>query len=38
MGENARRLVEQNYTWDRVTDATENAYKEYLASRNSKET
>ena len=30
MGENARRLVEQKYTWDRVTDATENAYKEYL--------
>jgi glycosyltransferase involved in cell wall biosynthesis len=38
MGRNARQLVEQNYTWDRVTDATENAYKEYLNSRNSKET
>jgi glycosyltransferase involved in cell wall biosynthesis len=37
MGRNARQLVEQNYTWDRVTDATENAYKEYLSSRNSKE-
>ena len=38
MGQNARRLVEQNYTWDRVTEATESAYKEYLSSRNSKET
>ena len=26
MGKNARRLVEQNYTWDRVTEQTENAY------------
>ena len=38
MGKNARRLVEQNYTWDRVTEATESAYREYLSSRNSKET
>jgi glycosyltransferase involved in cell wall biosynthesis len=38
MGRNARQLVEQNYTWDRVTEATESAYKEYLSSRNSKET
>jgi glycosyltransferase involved in cell wall biosynthesis len=33
MGRNARKLVEQNYTWDRVTEQTENAYKEYLGSR-----
>jgi glycosyltransferase involved in cell wall biosynthesis len=33
MGRNARRLVEENYTWDRVTEQTENAYKEYLSSR-----
>ena len=32
MGRNARQLVEQNYTWDRVTLATEDAYKEYLAA------
>jgi glycosyltransferase involved in cell wall biosynthesis len=32
MGRNARQLVEQRYTWDRVTDATEEAYKEYLAA------
>jgi glycosyltransferase involved in cell wall biosynthesis len=38
MGRNARQLVEQNYTWDRVTEATESAYKEYLSSRNPKET
>ena len=38
MGRNARQLVEQNYTWDRVTEATESAYKDYLGSRNSKET
>jgi glycosyltransferase involved in cell wall biosynthesis len=38
MGRNARQLVEQHYTWDRVTEATESAYKEYLSSRNSKET
>jgi glycosyltransferase involved in cell wall biosynthesis len=31
MGRNARQLVEQNYTWDRVTLETEEAYKEYLA-------
>ena len=31
MGRNARQLVEQSYTWDRVTQATEDAYKEYLA-------
>lgn len=31
MGRNARQLVEQKYTWDRVTDATEEAYKDYLA-------
>ncbi len=33
MGRNARQLVEQHYTWDRVTEQTENAYKEYLSSR-----
>lgn len=32
MGGNARRLVEANYTWDRVTEMTENAYLEYLES------
>ena len=31
MGRNARQLVEQKYTWDRVTTSTEDAYKEYLA-------
>jgi glycosyltransferase involved in cell wall biosynthesis len=31
MGRNARQLVEQNYTWDRVTLATEEAYRTYLA-------
>jgi glycosyltransferase involved in cell wall biosynthesis len=31
MGRNARGLVEQKYTWERVTDATEEAYNEYLA-------
>jgi glycosyltransferase involved in cell wall biosynthesis len=30
MGENARRAVEQNYTWDRVAKMTEEAYFEYL--------
>jgi glycosyltransferase involved in cell wall biosynthesis len=35
MGRNARELVEQNYTWDRVTEQTENAYKEYLESKTS---
>jgi glycosyltransferase involved in cell wall biosynthesis len=37
MGRNARQLVEQNYTWDRVTEETENAYKEYLSSKTFKE-
>jgi glycosyltransferase involved in cell wall biosynthesis len=32
MGSNARHLVEQNYTWERVTIATEKAYQEYLAN------
>jgi len=32
MGRNARQLVEQNYTWDRVTLATEDAYRNYLAA------
>jgi glycosyltransferase involved in cell wall biosynthesis len=31
MGRNARGLVEQNYTWDRVAAATEQAYREYLS-------
>ena len=31
MGVNARRLVEQSYTWDRVADSTEEAYFEYLS-------
>lgn len=31
MGENARRLVEQRYTWERVSELTERAYGEYLA-------
>lgn len=30
MGENARRAVEQSYTWDRVAKMTEEAYLEYL--------
>jgi UDP-glucose:(heptosyl)LPS alpha-1,3-glucosyltransferase len=30
MGERGRRLVEQRYTWDRVTAMTEEAYEEYL--------
>lgn len=30
MGAQARRLVEQRYTWDRVTGLTEEAYAEYL--------
>ncbi|HEY5744291.1 MAG TPA: glycosyltransferase family 4 protein, partial [Terrimicrobiaceae bacterium] len=38
MGQNAKRLVEENYTWDRVTEQTEAAYKEYLGSQNTKET
>jgi glycosyltransferase involved in cell wall biosynthesis len=31
MGDNARRLVEERYTWDQITDQTEAAYTEYLA-------
>lgn len=30
IGTNARRLVEQSYTWDRVAQQTEEAYLEYL--------
>lgn len=30
MGENGRRLVELSYTWNRVAEATEQAYFEYL--------
>ena len=37
MGRNARQLVEQNYTWHRVTEQTENAYQEYLSSKTFKE-
>jgi glycosyltransferase involved in cell wall biosynthesis len=33
LGENARRVVEQRYTWDRVAKLTEDAYLEYLESR-----
>jgi glycosyltransferase involved in cell wall biosynthesis len=29
MGANARRVVEQHYTWDRVAKLTEEAYLEY---------
>lgn len=29
MGENARRLVEESYTWERVAEMTEKVYKEY---------
>jgi glycosyltransferase involved in cell wall biosynthesis len=36
MGRNARKLVEQNYTWDRVTEQTESAYQEYLSSQTAK--
>jgi glycosyltransferase involved in cell wall biosynthesis len=36
MGRNARQLVEKNYTWDRVTEQTESAYQEYLASQTAK--
>lgn len=32
MGAQARRDVEANYTWDRVTALTEQAYREYLSS------
>jgi glycosyltransferase involved in cell wall biosynthesis len=31
MGANARRIVEQRYTWDQITDLTEAAYTEYLS-------
>jgi glycosyltransferase involved in cell wall biosynthesis len=31
MGANARRVVEQHYTWDQVAKLTEEAYLEYLA-------
>ena len=34
MGANARQLVENNYTWDRVAQMTEEAYREHLASAN----
>jgi glycosyltransferase involved in cell wall biosynthesis len=30
MGANARRVVEQHYTWDQVAKLTEEAYFEYL--------
>ena len=33
MGENARRLVETTYTWDRVTLMTEEAYAESVELR-----
>jgi glycosyltransferase involved in cell wall biosynthesis len=35
MGANARRAVEQRYTWDRVAKLTEEAYLEYLDGGNS---
>ena len=31
MGRAARELVERSYTWDKVTEMTESAYREYLA-------
>lgn len=34
MGENARRRVEENYTWDRIAQMTEEAYRAYLGSSN----
>jgi glycosyltransferase involved in cell wall biosynthesis len=34
MGENARRSVEQNYTWDQVAQMTEDAYRAHLAANN----
>lgn len=34
MGVNARKLVEKNYTWDRVAQMTEDAYREHLAPTN----
>jgi glycosyltransferase involved in cell wall biosynthesis len=30
MGRNARKIVEERYTWDRVAQLTEDAYLEYL--------
>jgi len=33
MGNNSRKLVERSYTWDRVADLTEQAYREYLNRR-----
>ncbi len=33
MGANARRLVEERYTWDRVSELTEAAYQQHLACR-----
>jgi glycosyltransferase involved in cell wall biosynthesis len=34
MGKAARRRVEQEYTWDRVTDMTEAAYRQWATKRN----
>lgn len=34
MGENARLRVEQNYTWDRIAQMTEDAYQAHLNSSN----
>lgn len=34
MGENARRRVEENYTWDRIAQMTEEAYLSHLNSPN----
>jgi glycosyltransferase involved in cell wall biosynthesis len=33
MGQAAQLLVERKYTWDRVTDMTEDAYREYLSEK-----
>jgi glycosyltransferase involved in cell wall biosynthesis len=30
MGQSAWKLVETHYTWDRVAEMTQNAYREYL--------
>lgn len=38
MGKQARSLVEEKYTWDRVTQMTEEAYLEYLGKRSSSST
>jgi glycosyltransferase involved in cell wall biosynthesis len=38
MGENARKVVEQRYTWDRVARLTEEAYLEYLEGSASRKT